>query len=500
MRFTARRASGYTCRMEALNNRLKDLVGDLSTLPAETTWLEFKGNNADPKMVGERISAISNAARFEGQNAGYIVWGVDNDSRQIVGTTFDPDSEVASNQPYAFYLAQRLSPDLAFNFTKVVIDGKQVVILEIPAATVSPIEYDGIARIRIGSATPKLSDHPDRLRALWVKLQPYAWEFGIAKQYLAADEVLSLLDYPAYFDLLNLPLPDNRSGILERLASDRIIEKDVGDHWNVTNLGAILFARNLSRFGGELARKAVRFVAFSGTNRASRVKNRQDGQRGYASGFEGLVDFVTSLLPKNEEIGAALRVEQPLYPPLAIRELVANALIHQDLTIRGAGPIIEVFKDRIEITNPGRPLVRPERFIDTPPQSRNEAIAALMRRLRICEEQGTGIDKVVSEVEFHQLPPPDFRAEDQAMRVTLYAPRKFADMSAEERVRACYQHAVLKWVSGDKMRNATLRQRLGVATHNASQVSNIIKRALEDGLIRLSDPDHPKAGYVPGWA
>jgi predicted HTH transcriptional regulator len=483
-----------------MSERLIALVGDLRALPTENNWLEFKDSNADPKMIGERISAISNAARLEGQNSGYIIWGIRNVDKAIVGTSFDPDVEVVTGEPYPFYLAKRLNPDLALSFSKASVDGKNLIVLEIPAATVAPIEFQGVARIRIGSATPKLADYPDRLRALWVKLQPYAWEFGLAKQFATADEVISLLDYPSYFELMNLPLPDNRAGILDRLSSDRLIESDVGGRWNVTNLGAILFARDLLQFGGELARKALRFVAFSGTNRASRVTNRQDGQRGYASGFKGLVDFVTSLLPRNEEIGAALRIEQPLYPPLALRELVANALIHQDMTIKGAGPLIEVFRDRIEITNPGSPLVRPERFIDTPPQSRNEAMAALMRRLRICEEQGTGIDKVVAEVEFHQLPPPDFRAEENAMRVTLYAPRKFAEMSAEERVRACYQHAVLKWVSGDKMRNSSLRERLGVAEHNASQVSNIIKRAVDEGLIRYADPDHPKAGYIPGWA
>ena len=170
------------------------------------------------------------------------------------------------------------------------------------------------------------------------------------------------------------------------------------------------------------------------------------------------------------------------------------------MTITGAAPLIELFTDRMEITNPGRPLVQPDRFLDSPPRSRNEALASLMRRMRICEEEGTGIDKVLFAVELHHLPPPDFRSEGEAVRVVLYAPRRFADMTPEERVRACYQHAGLRHVSGQRMRNSTLCERFGIDPQNAAQASVVIKQALTAGLIRPADPAHPRAGYVPSWA
>uniref|UniRef100_E6QG41 MloB n=1 Tax=mine drainage metagenome TaxID=410659 RepID=E6QG41_9ZZZZ len=179
---------------------------------------------------------------------------------------------------------------------------------------------------------------------------------------------------------------------------------------------------------------------------------------------------------------------------------MANAMIHQDMTITGAGPLVEMFSDRLEITNPGQPLVQPERFLDFPPRSRNEALASLMRRMRLCEEQGTGIDKVFVAVELHQLPPPDFRVEGDAVRAVLYAPRRFADMTPQERVRACYQHAALKYVTGKRMKNASLSERLGIDSQNAAQASVVIRQALKAGLIRPADPAHPRAGYVPFWA
>jgi ATP-dependent DNA helicase RecG len=349
-----------------------------------------------------------------------------------------------------------------------------VVLLEIPAATGAPVAFNSIAYIRIGSATPKLTDYPERYQQLIERMQPYRWEQGIARQYASGDDVLRLLDYSQYFRLTRQPLPDNRTGIFDKLEGDRLIVRDVGERWNITNLGAILFANRLPDFEASLARKAVRFVAYAGKNRAATVTHRHDGQKGYAVGFEGLVGYINDLLPKNEHIGAALREAHPLFPELAIRELVANALIHQDMTVSGAGPQIELFSDRIEISNPGAPLVKPERMIDLPPRSRNAELASLMRRMGMCEEQGSGLDKVVEQVEIFQLPAPLFRSEGNSTQVVLYGPRSFAEMTPEERVRACYFHAVLKFLSGDRMKNASLCARLGIASKNAAQATAVI--------------------------
>ena len=482
------------------DTRTLALIEDLRNSSTEKPWIEFKQNNADPEKIGKYISALSNAARLSDQHFAYMLWGVRDSDHAVVGSSFDPATAKAQKHPIEFWLAQRLNPSLPFEFKIVEHPEGRLVLLEIPAATISPVEFDGTAYIRIGSATPRLSDYPERLRALWDKLRPHVWESGTAAQFLTDDEVFTKLDCSSYFDLIGQPLPTNNQGILSRLAQERLITQDVGHHWDITNLGAILFAKRLDAFDPRIARKGVRFVAYDGSSRADTVTHRQDGQRGYASGFEGLIGYINGLLPRNEHIDSALRKETPLFPLIAIRELVANALIHQDMTITGAGPLIELFKDRLEITNPGVPLINPDRFIDSAPRSRNEALAALMRRMRICEEQGTGIDKVVTAVELFQLPPPDFRVESTATRVLLYSPRRFAAMTSDERIRACYQHAVLKFVSGSRMKNSTLRERFGIEEKNAAQVSQVIKQALKRGLIRSADPEKPQSAYVPIWA
>jgi len=222
---------------------------------------------------------------------------------------------------------------------------------------------------------------------------------------------------------------------------------------------------------------------------------------GYAAGFEATIAFINSQLPQNEHIGEALRQEVRIYPDIAIRELVANTLIHQDFAVTGAGPMIEIFEDRMELTNPGEPLVDTQHFIDTPPRSRNEDLAGFMRRLNICEERGSGIDKVITSIEIYQLPPPDFRVPPGSTQALLFAPRGLVHMDSRERNRACYQHCVLRYVSGSFLTNASLRQRFGIAEKNAAKASRLIKDAVTAGLIKLfaagvRDRDRI---YVPFW-
>jgi ATP-dependent DNA helicase RecG len=182
---------------------------------------------------------------------------------------------------------------------------------------------------------------------------------------------------------------------------------------------------------------------------------------------------------------------------------VANALIHQDFTLTGTGPMVELFDDRIEVTNPGRPLVDTLRMMDEPPRSRNESLAALMRRMNVCEERGSGIDKVVLQVELFQLPAPSFVLKEQAMVVTLYAHLALKEMSKDDRVRACYQHACLKFVSNDVLTNTSLRERFEISEGNAAQASRIIAETVEAGLIKSANPDNKSRKlmrYLPFWA
>ena len=265
------------------------------------------------------------------------------------------------------------------------------------------------------------------------------FEDGFAAERVSGEDVLRRLDYPAYFDLLGAPPPDGRAAILDALRRDRIIARGRAGGFDITNVGAVLLARNIGDFR-RLSRKSLRVIEYHGPGRAVALKEHES-TKGYASGFEELVDYIDARLPAREEIGQALRKEVPEFPKPAVRELVGNALIHQDFSVTGAGPMVEIFDGRIEVTNPGEPLVETQRFLDSPPASRNEALTSLMRRFLICEERGSGIDKVVAEIERHHLPAPLFEAPPNFTRVVLFGRKQMADMDRAERVRACYLHA-----------------------------------------------------------
>lgn len=479
---------------------LASLVRELCALPKETEWVEFKVDDAEPRGIGEYISALANSAALVGKAFAYLVWGVRDEDQAVVGTAFDPHAARVGNEELESWLLRLMEPKIDFRFFHAVVDGHAVVLLEIARAVRHPVRFEGQEYIRVGSYKKKLKDFPEKERALWRIFDQTPFEDGVAAERVDADEVLRLLDYPAYFDLLEQPLPSDRDGILAALADDRLIRRGEAGGWNITNLGAILFSKRLEAFHA-LRRKAVRVIQYRGVGRIETLKE-QVGGRGYACGFEGLIGYIDALLPGNEVIGQALRRSVPMFPELAVRELVANALIHQDFFVTGAGPTVEIFDDRIEITNPGEPLVDTQRFVDTPPKSRNETLASLMRRFRICEERGSGIDKVVSEVELFQLPAPLFERPEGFTRTVLFAHKPLADMTRADRIRACYLHACLCYVMRQPMTNASLRQRLGIDHKNIATASRLLGEAVASGLIVVADPEVGTRirSYLPFWA
>ncbi|MBI3092482.1 MAG: putative DNA binding domain-containing protein [Candidatus Tectomicrobia bacterium] len=480
---------------------LAGLLRELRQLPKETEWVEFKCNIANLEEIGEYISALANSAALSGKANAYLVWGVADETHDVMGTSFRPTQAKKGGEEIENWLLRLLSPRIHFRFMEFAADGKQISMVEIPRAAHQPVQFQGVEYIRVGSYKKRLKDYPEKERELWRIFDVTPFEQQVATERVSGSEVLALLDYPAYFRLLDVPLPEARDGILARLAEDHMIETCQGGQWNILNLGAILFASDLSRFR-HLARKAVRVVEYDGEGRV-RTKREHQGHMGYAAGFEGLIGFLKGMLPANEVIGGALRKTVPMYPELAIRELVANVIIHQDFRVTGAGPMVEVFDRRLEITNPGRPLMDTRRFLDTPPQSRNEALASFLRRVGICEERGSGVDKVVFQTELYQLPAPLFEVEGGHTRAVLFAHKPFAEMDKADRIRACYLHACLQYVQRKQMTNSTLRDRFGIEEKNRAQVSRLISDAVEAGLIRLYNPESDSrrfASYVPYWA
>ncbi len=478
---------------------LEILIKDLSALPKECEWVEFKVNNANPQEIGEYISALSNSACYHKKDYAWLVYGIEDSTHKLVGTDFHPLRERRGNQELENWLVTQLNPRIDVNIFETDINGLHFAIFKIQATRNTPVSFKGEYYIRVGSYKKRLDAHPEREREIWRIENTPVFENGVALDNATEDKILQNIDYPTFFDLLKLPLPDNRKGIIDRLLLEKVIVR-TSQAYQIRNLGAILFAKDLNAFD-TVSRKALRVIFYKGNNRIHTVRE-QPGVKGYAVGFEGLIKYLDDQLPSNEVIDRGLRKRVSIYPLLAIRELVVNALIHQDFSIKGSSPMVEVFNNRIEITNPGKPLIDPLRFVDHNPESRNEVLARFMRRVNICEERGSGIDKVVFECEYNQLPAPEIIVGDNYTRIILYAHKTLRQMDKQDKVRACYLHACLKYVSGEYMTNQSLRERFGIEEQNYSMASRIISETIQAGLIKDYDTESKSkkyAKYVPFW-
>ena len=477
--------------------QLKELLTELVKQPHESEWVEFKLNYHSAEEIGERISALSNGACIQGQPLGYLIFGIEDKTHIIKGTSFKAKSHKKGNENIEHWLAQRLNPRIDFSIYEFDYEpDKHLSVFVIPATKNRPVEFKHQAYIRIGSITRRLNDFPEKQVKIWKK-DTLPFEKEMAKDNLTASDIFKLLSTETYFDLMKLPFPSTQQGVINKLLEEGLVTKNKG--YAITNMGALLFAKNLRDFES-VERKSVRVIVYKGNNKVE-TEREQIGAKGYAIGFVGLIDWINSQLPANEEIGKALRNDARMYPEIAIRELVANALIHQDLTAKGF-PMVEIFSDRIEISNPGTPLVTPDRFIDAY-ISRNDKLADIMRRMGFCEEKGSGMDKVIFYNELYQLPPINIIVAENRTRVTIYSYKTLNKLDKKEKIQACYQHACLKYVSNEKMTNQSLRGRFKIEDRNYSIASRIIRDALRDGVIKEDNPENKSrkyASYLPFWA
>jgi ATP-dependent DNA helicase RecG len=449
--------------------------------------LEFK----EAKLQYDSTKLCKYCVALANEGGGYFVLGIeDKPPRKVVGT-------IACSDPVA--MAAKLFEILGFRVDVEVVqhpDGR-VVVFRIPSRPRgTAFHYEGAYLMRSGEELRSMSE--DRLRAIFAEGQP-DWLEESAMTGCTDEKVIELIDTQGYFDLLSLAYPSNRLGVLERLEHEKIITPDA-DGWTITNLGAMLFAKDLNSFES-VARKAPRVIVYEGNGKGSTKLDRR-GLMGYAVGFQGLIRFINSLVPSNEVIEQALRREVKMFPEIAIRELVANAIVHQDFKESGTSLIIEIYSDRLEISNPGKPFIPVDRFIDEY-QSRNERLADVMRRLGICEEKGSGIDKVIQAAEVFQLPAPDIRAGVKRTTVVLFAHKRLDDMNRNDRIRACYQHCALRYVMNETASNQSFRERLKLPESKVAIVSQIITATVDAGRIKIADPSQTSTRYrtyIPYWA
>ncbi len=232
------------------HDNVADVLASLLSHP-EAEWIEYKHNNSFHEEIGQNISALSNAARLHRRDAAYIIWGIEDESRKIVGTTFRPRRQKVKSQELENWISTQHDPKIDFRIHELEFQGKPIVLFSIQPSTDRPVSFKAVEYIRVGSYTKKLRDHPEKERALWGSSQvPFERELAIRNA--PTEEVLKLLDYQAYFELAHQAEPIDAIAILERFEQEKLVARFGNQRWNITNLGALLFARKLSDFGSVL--------------------------------------------------------------------------------------------------------------------------------------------------------------------------------------------------------------------------------------------------------
>ena len=463
------------------------------SVPSEHQRLEFKEakNQFDNDKLYRYCVAIAN------EGGGQLLLGVsDQQPRKIVGTK-------AFNNPLE--MAEKLFGEIGFrvDIEEVAHPDGRVLVFHIPSRPAGTAYHlKGAYWMRSGEQLVPMTE--SQLRRIFNEGSP-EWGLEKATENVSEQDVVELLDTQTFFELLKLPYPSTRNGVIERLKAESLIGGTAtgvgtGAQLFITRLGALLLAKNLADFP-ILSRKAPRVVVYEGHSK-TKTKSDVAEQKGYAVGFQNLVRYIVSQLPQNEVIEDTLRKEMKLVPEIVIRELVANALIHQDLKETGTSVMVEIYADRVEISNPGEPIVPTERFIDGY-QSRNERLAGIMRRFGICEEKSSGIDKVIEAVELYQLQAPIFQTQLRRTNVIIAGTKNFSQLDREARVRACYQHCALRHVMRLPAHNQSLRERFKLPETKNVAISQVIAATVAQNLIKLDGQNagaRKFARYIPFWA
>jgi predicted HTH transcriptional regulator len=472
--------------MDWKEKAIKILKDSLYPIPSELNELDWKSGLSDKTdRLAQHLSAFANL-----KGGGVLVYGVRND-----GTCFDLTKEEVDKivQTLGNIAKNNLVYSIPIEHSVMEFDGHSLLFVYIPEQNDKPVHLRGkdiyASYHRSAGQTVKMSRN--QVKALIATSQGITFEQQIAKEDQTKEEVLNLLNYQALYRILDKNVPQSTDAIMERL-SDYHLCKQVGDSWAITNLGAILFANDLKDFPNMEGHEVI-VRKYVGTNNRQQ-EFEQHGVYGYAVGFEGLIDFI--MRNTSTEVIDVKRESIPTYPRVAVREFVANALVHQDFGITGMPVTIEIFSNRLSITNAGAPLNDINRLIDLPPQSRNEQLAQMMFTLGICERRGSGIDRAIAAIEEMFLPPVKFTKSEQHTRVFMYPQKSLKDMTKQEKISACYQHACLMYEDGEKINNQSVRDRFELSKNDSSIASRIIADTMEAGLIKPADSETVSKKYM----
>lgn len=357
---------------EELKLKIKDLIAHKH----EEEWFEFKGNWFEPHALGEYISALSNAATLQGEEYGFFVWGVEDNTHNVAGSDFDFHQDV-KNEPLKHYLARQTEPDIGFEFREVTVEGKRLVVLAVPAAQKMPTAFDNVRYIRIGSSKEKLMRYPEHESQLFYVLRNgFPTIANTASEY----QDLTFNKLFVYFESKGVAL------------SRRTFKKNLG---LLTSEGKY---NVLAQLLSDDSHITIRFALFAGDTKASTMYSvKEFGYTCLLYSLDQVLDYgrVLNIPQADERDRRTVRKEVPLFNAEVYEEAVINAFVH-NRWLDGNAPMFTGFRNRMEILSRGNlpPKQTLEGFYDGVSVPVNEALSRIFIMLHITEHTGRGIPRI----------------------------------------------------------------------------------------------------------
>lgn len=464
--------------IDALHRSLRPIPQELN----EIDWKENLSNKTD--RLAQHICAFTNLS-----GGGFLVFGI-NDNAGFENLDQATIEEIVNK--LGNIAKNNLAWSIQLEHTVLDYEGHALLFVRIPEQQNKPVYLRGRdiydSYIRSAGHTVKMSR--EQVHEHLALSHGLSFEKRIACCSVSEETVMTLLNYQKLYELIGKRIPNDPIYIMDQMCEYGMIERK-DDRYDILNLGAILFARNLKDFN--LENKEVVVRKYAGSNNLV-LELEYKMSEGYAVGFDEMIETIMRFTSK-EKIDVR-REAVPNYPRVAIREFAANLLVHQDFSTTGMPITIEVFVNRLVMTNPGVCLNDVNRLIDLPPHSRNESMAQLMLQLDMCERRGSGYDRAVAAIEEMLLPAYKVQSGDNYTRVFMYPAKALKDMSKEEKAIACYQHACLLYESNMTLTNQAVRERFGLEKNKSSVASRIIADTVERGLIKISDEQNTSTKYV----
>lgn len=477
-----------------LNKKVQELIA----YPTEANWFEFKENWYEPNGIGEYISSLSNAAALEGQENGYLVWGVNNDTHEITGTTFDFRVDV-KNEPLEHYLARQVMPDNNFYFREITLEGKRVVVMVVPAASKIPTGFDGNRYLRIGSSKVNLNKYPERESHLFYILRvglPTMCNTESEYQELTFDKLF--VYYASKGVALNKRNFKKNLGLLTENGKYNLLAQLISDDSHIP----------------------IRFAIFNGTDKASTMYSvREFGNTCLLFSMDKVLEYGEVLnVPQADERGRKVeRKEVSLFDQDAYREAIINAFVHNQWTT-GNAPMITVFSDRIEILSRGTipPGQTIEGFYAGESVPVNQKLSDMFLQLHISERTGRGVPKITEvygkeTYEFREnsivvsIPFTRVQTEEMTHDEVETTPDE-AKMTLDEKEMTPDKNETTLVIESDKRKNSaehilefctTPKSILEIAEFlglkEKKSVRRHVKPLLEQGRLAMTLPDRPNS-------